>query len=95
MNQPRMWWSGDLQMWIIDVDQPLTLSEQQRCIDFTAKVQAERYLGLHLGDKKDECLKTIQALKAGKVQQNIIGKGEKVLYDAYKSDKKFFDFSDK
>lgn len=90
MKQPRMWWAGDEKGWIIDVEQVLMPWEVKRCIEYTAKVQAERYFGLFGGDKKNECLRTMKALKEGKVSQNIIGTGEHVLYDAYKQQKKFF-----
>lgn len=85
MNKPRMWWSGDENGWMIDTEVALTNSEMLRSIEFTLMVQQDRNKGLLPGPLKDECLRTIEALKTGKVTQNLVGKGEKVLYDAYKS----------
>lgn len=86
MTQPRMWWAGEEKGWIIDVEQALTLSELERSIDFTLRVQSDRYLTCGSGDRRDECAKTIVALRNKKVTQNIIGTGDKILYDAYKSE---------
>lgn len=88
MQKPRMWWAGDEFGWVVDVEQPLTVSELQRSIEFTIKVQTDRYSCLLPGERKDECLRTIQALAQNKVSQNIIGLGDKRLYDAYKSEGK-------
>lgn len=84
MREPRMWWAGDEKGWIVDVEQPLSLKQMQICISVTENVQKQRFLSLNPGDRKDECARTIQALKMNKVSQNIIGVGDKVLFDAYK-----------
>ena len=88
MNQPRMWWGGDERGWIIDTEVVLTSGEMLRCAEYTLKVQKDRYCTLPLGAVKDECQRTIAALGAFKVTQNIIGAGDKVLFDAYKSEGK-------
>jgi hypothetical protein len=88
MNQPRMWWGGDKKGWIIDTEVALTNAEVLRCVEFTARVQADRLRTLAPGTVKDECRRTIEALKTMKVTQNIVGSGDKVLFDAYKSTKK-------
>ena len=92
MTQPRMWWGGDDIGWMIDTETALTQSEMLRCAEYTLKVQKDRCRALPLGAKKDECQRTINALASGKVTQNIIGTGDKVLFDAYKSkgEKKIF-----
>jgi len=87
MTKPRMWWSGE-QGWIIDTEVALTSKEMIRCAEFTMKVQLDRLKSLPLGTVRDECKATIEALKAFKVTQNIIGTGDKVLFDAYKSEGK-------
>lgn len=92
MKEPRMWWAGDDKGWIIDVEQPLSEKQIQTCVAVAENVQKQRLLSLFSGDKKDECSRTIQALKMNKVSQNIIGVGDKRLFDAYKSEgKKFFE----
>lgn len=83
MQKPRMWWAGDEHGWIIDVTDVLNDSEMKRCIDFTLKVQQDRYKMLLPGDRKDECLRTIAALAEGKVKQNIVGTGDHMIFDAY------------
>lgn len=83
MNKPRMWWNGS--GWVLDTETGLTLGEERRAIAFTLKVQVDRLLCLPPGDKRDECERTIAALRCGRVTQNIIGVGDKVLFDAYKS----------
>ena len=88
MKQPRAWWSGDEKGWIVDVEQLLTPMELQRIIDFTLKVQSDRFITLGSGDRRDECARTITALRERKMIQNIIGVGDKVIYDAYKTDSK-------
>jgi hypothetical protein len=85
MNQPRMWWAGSDKGWMIDVENSLTPMEFQRCVDYTLKVQAERYLGTITGPKRDECLETMKALREGRVTQNFVGRGDHVIHDAYKS----------
>lgn len=91
MREPRIWWAGTEKGWIMDVEQPISARAVQICVDFTLKIQSQRLLGLKPGARRDECLETIKALKIGKVSQNIIGIGDKVLYDAYKSEKKIFE----
>jgi hypothetical protein len=83
-----MWWAGDEKGWMIDTEIALTEGEVKRCSDFTMKVQLDRLRTIRPGTVRDECKRTIAALKAGKVIQNIVGTGDKVLYDAYKSDGK-------
>jgi len=86
MNKPRMWWNGT--EWLIDTETALTSGEMLRCIEYTKKVQSDRHRTLRPGPMKDECLLTIQALETCKVTQNIVGTGDKVLFDAYKSEGK-------
>jgi len=88
MNKPRIWWAGDDKGWVIDTEVALTQSEMLRCVQFTEKVQKDRYRTLMPGTLKDECGRTITALSNFRVTQNMIGTGDKVLYDAYKSDGK-------
>lgn len=88
MKQPRMWWSGDSTGWMIDTETALTDSEVLRCAEYTARVQKDRAKTLRPGPVRDECLKTIAALATLRVTQNIIGTGDKVLFDAYKSEGK-------
>ena len=88
MNKPRMWWAGDEKGWVIDTEVALTKSEMLRSVEYTAKVQKDRYRTLAPGTLKDECGRTIAALASFRVTQNLIGTGDKVLYDAYKSDGK-------
>ena len=91
MNKPRMWWGGAERGWIIDTETALTQTEVIRCAEYTAKVQKDRYRVLLPGEVKDECLATINALASMQITQNIIGVGDKVLFDAYKSEgKKIF-----
>jgi hypothetical protein len=88
MNQPRMWWAGDEKGWVIDTEIALTNGEVLRCVEFTKRVQKDRFKTLRPGPMKDECMRTVMALSAMKVTQNIVGTGDKVLYDAYKSEGK-------
>jgi hypothetical protein len=83
-----MWWAGADQGWMIDTETALTEGEVLRCVQFTAKVQKDRAKTLRPGPVRDECLLTIKHLCMMKVTQNINGKGDKVLYDAYKSEGK-------
>jgi len=83
-----MWWSGDEQGWVIDTEIALTHSEMLRSIEYTKTVQKDRLKILRPGAMRDECRRTIAAIELLKVTQNIIGTGDKVLYDAYKSDSK-------
>jgi hypothetical protein len=83
MDKPRMWWAGDKQGWVVDVVDVLSDSELKRCVEFTLKVQNDRYQCLLPGDRKDECLRTIAALAQNKVTQNIVGKGDHRIFDAY------------
>ena len=88
MTQPRMWWAGDAQGWMIDTETALTNAEVLRCAHFTAKVQKDRAKTLRPGPVRDECLLTIKYICMMKITQNIIGTGDKVLFDAYKSEGK-------
>jgi len=88
MNKPRMWWAGDEQGWIVDTELALTNAEVLRIIEYTKRVQEDRLHGLMPGPVRDECLRTVSALTKGRVVQNIVGTGDKVLFDAYKSEGK-------
>jgi hypothetical protein len=88
MNKPRMWWGGDDNGWIIDTETALTNAEVLRSIEYTKNVQKDRLKTLFPGAVMDECKRTISALDSFKVMQNIIGTGDKVLFDAYKSEGK-------
>lgn len=88
MIKPRMWWAGDEHGWMIDTETVLTQGEMLRCAEYTLKVQKERYHTLPPGAVKDECQRTIAALVSFKITQNITGAGDKVLFDAYKSEGK-------
>ena len=85
MNKPRMWWAGAEKGWIIDTETALTASELLRSKEYTLSVQKDRLRGLTPGPVMDECKETILALEQFRVTQNIIGTGDKVLFDAYKS----------
>lgn len=87
-----MHWLGDLG-WAIDTPKGMTPMELQRAIDYTLRVQTDRWVSLAPGDRKDECFKTIQDLKMGRVHVNIAGTGERVLFDAYKQQKKYWEMS--
>ena len=94
MTKPRMWWAGDEKGWMIDSENGLTPAEISRASEYTLKVQCDRFLALMPGERKDECARTIQALRAGRVTQNIVGVGDHVLFDSYKSNgRKMFDFA--
>lgn len=73
--------------WVVDTDFGLSAEMLKNICDYTARVQKQRYAGLPPGPVKDECLQTIRELEAGRVSQNIAGTGDRVLFDAYKSDK--------
>jgi hypothetical protein len=83
-----MWWGGDDKGWMIDTETALTDGEVLRCAEYTTRVQKDRAKTLRPGPVRDECLRTIAALVSFRVTQNIIGSGDKVLFDAYKSDGK-------
>ena len=83
----RVWWAGSDKGWMIDTEFGLSRPMMQNIADYTLKVQKQRLIGLRHGPKRDECLETIKALESGRISQNIAGKGERVLFDAYKSDK--------
>lgn len=81
----RVYWHGD--KWVIDTEFGLRPEIIANIKDRTLTVQKQRYAGLPPGPVKDECKQTIDALIAGRIAQNIAGDGERVLFDAYKSDK--------
>ena len=84
----RVWWAGTERGWIIDTEFGLSRPTMQRIADYTTTIQKQRLVGLLPGAKRDECVETITALEAGRIQQNIVGIGDHVVYDAYKSDEK-------
>lgn len=89
----RMHWEGDATGWVLDSAKGLTPWELDRAIKHTIGVQADRLVSLPPGDRKDECERTIAALRARRVSVNIAGAGERVLFDAYQSEgRKVFDF---
>lgn len=85
MKNLRSRWIGD--KWVVDVDFALTPNQMKNVCDFLLRVQQQRLAGLMPGPVRDECLETIKALHAGLIEQNIAGTGDRVLFDAYKSDK--------
>lgn len=81
------WWAGTDKGWIVDTEFGLSAPMLDRIREFLLMVQKQRLTGLIPGSVRDECLETIKALEAGRITQNLVGKGEKVLFDAYKSTK--------
>lgn len=81
----RAYWRED--RWIVDTDVWLSDASLRAIRDFTLNVQRQRYAGLTPGPVKDECALTIKALEDGRIAQNVAGAGDRVLFDAYKSDK--------
>ncbi len=78
------WYDG---RWVVDTDVGLAPATMVRIAEYLCKVQMQRRAGLQPGPVRDECDQTIEALMTGKIVQNIAGKGDRVLFDAYKSDK--------
>jgi hypothetical protein len=83
----RVWWAGEELGWMIDTEIGLSARVIERLRAYTLEVQQQRLTGMLPGDKRDECLQTIRALESGRITQNIVGKGDHVLFDAYKSTK--------
>ncbi len=81
----RVYWRED--GWVVDTDFGMSAEMLKNICDYTMRVQKQRYASLPPGPVKDECLQTIRELEAGRVRQNIAGPGDRVLFDAYKSDK--------
>lgn len=81
----RMYWRDG--GWVVDTDVGLSAASMRAIRDFTLDVQRQRYASLLPGSVKEECAQTIRALEEGRIQQNIAGVGDRVLFDAYKSDK--------
>lgn len=81
----RVHWRED--GWVVDTDFGLSAESLRSICDHTARVQKQRHSSLPPGPVKDECLRTIRELEAGRIRQNIAGSGDRVLFDAYKSDK--------
>lgn len=85
MKNLRTYWRSD--GWVVDTEIGLSNESLRAICDYTARVQKQRYSSLLPGPVKDECLRTIRELEAGRIRQNIAGSGDRVLFDAYKSDK--------
>lgn len=83
----RTWWAGPERGWVVDTQFGLSKQAMERIRDFTLTVQRQRLPGLLPGTLRDECLETIKALEEGRITQNLIGQGDLVLFDAYKSNK--------
>lgn len=81
----RVYWRAD--GWVVDTDFGLSAPMLRNICEHTARVQKQRYASLPPGDVKEECLRTIRELEAGRIAQNIAGPGDRVLFDAYQSDK--------
>lgn len=85
-----MWWGGETHGWLLDIEgvapDPIQL---ERATMHALKVQQDRLGCLGPGDRRDECVRTIDALIQGRVTLNFVGTGEKVPFDVYKSDKIF------
>jgi hypothetical protein len=81
----RAHWRED--RWVVDTEVGLSAAALKSIADFTRTVQKQRYAALPPGDVRDECGRTIKALDDGRIAQNIAGVGDRVLFDAYKSDK--------
>ena len=73
---------------MIDTEVALTDSEVLRSVEYTKNVQRDRLKSLKPGSMRDECIRTIAALDTFRVTQNMVGTGDKVLFDAYKSEGK-------
>lgn len=83
----RVWWAGNDHGWMIDTEFGLSAPVIERIRLYTLTVQQQRRMGQLPGPRRDELDQTIRALETGKITQNIAGKGDRVLFDAYKSNK--------
>jgi hypothetical protein len=83
----RVWWAGSDLGWLVDTQIGLSKQSLAKIAEFTLHTQRQRLRGLAPGTMRDECLETITALEMGRISQNIAGTGDRVLFDAYKSNK--------
>lgn len=86
MKDLACWWDGT--QWYVNV--PFLLSPLQMVAirERVLEVNVRRLIGLRAGDARDDLMKSIDALQAGKMRQNIVaGK----VFEAYpfESDRMF------
>lgn len=66
----RLRWVGD--GWWLDVPTALSADQIRRIAAWALPRQVDRWRSLPPGEKKDECRRTIDALKSGLIQQRIV-----------------------
>lgn len=83
----NMRWIAELGYWLLDVPVGINRRQVLSAARWALPIQLQRYAALPPGDRKDDLKVAIQALEAGKVQQNIVGfqgngKGDIVAFQA-------------
>jgi len=73
-----IWWKPELG-WVVDVPTGISVRAMEHIRQYVLKVQSERLIGIGVGDKKDECFRTIQDLHAGRMQQRIVETDDGVM----------------
>lgn len=72
--------------WVLDTSVGLTGQMVKTAAEYAAKVQKDRIRGMANGDDRDALIRAVRLLEAGRVKVNIAGSGDRVLFDAYKSE---------
>ena len=68
----RVRWLGGEVGWVVDTLVALTDVQLKRVAVWIVRQQKDRWLGLPPGERKEECLKTIEAALEGRVRCRIV-----------------------
>lgn len=68
MKDLRTKWLGDAEGWVVFAPVALTVGQLRRVATLVEPMQVDRYRSLPPGERKDECKRSIEALRAGRVR---------------------------
>lgn len=66
----RVRWLGTT--WLVEAPVALSKGQLQRVAKFIEKTQRDRWISLPHGEKREECLKTLEALQEGKLVCRVV-----------------------
>lgn len=75
-------YDGMADMWILDVETVLPDHVLSKAVEFIYKANEGRRSDMHSIDAKQHLEKALSALRRGRIQQRLSGKGDQVLFQS-------------
>ena len=72
MRDLACWWDSNTDQWYVNVPFLLSPMQMQAVRDRVLEVNVRRLVGMRAGDAKDDLTRGVDALRLGKMRQNIV-----------------------